>query len=104
VLEEQAYRVLACRNGAEAVEMAATHAGEIHVLLTDVVMPGMRGHEVADRIAASRPGIRIVFMSGYADESLLGRVAEGTSFLLEKPFSSTALTRKLREALAAEPS
>ena len=104
VLEEQGYRVLASRDGHEALEVADTYEGEIDVLLTDVAMPGLRGHEVADRIAAARPGIRVVFMSGYADETLLGRVAEGDSFLLEKPFSSAALTRKLREALAAGPS
>jgi len=104
VLEEQGYRVLACASGSEAIDVAETHDGEIHVLLTDVVMPGLRGHEVADRIAATRPDIRIVYMSGYADETLLARAAEARSSFLEKPFSSSALTRKLREALAADPS
>ena len=104
VLEEQGYRVLACRGGSEAIELAGAHEGAIHALLTDVVMPGMRGHEVADRIAEARPGIRVVYMSGYADEPMLGRAADGRSFFLEKPFSSAELTRKLREALTAEPS
>jgi two-component system, cell cycle sensor histidine kinase and response regulator CckA len=104
VLEDEGYRVLAARNGHEAIGIAETHDGEIHLLVTDVVMPGLRGHEVADRVAAARPGIRVVYMSGYADETLLGRAAEGGSFVLEKPFSSAELTRKLREALAAEPS
>jgi PAS domain S-box-containing protein len=99
VLEQHGYRVLESRNGHEAIGIAETHEGEIDVLLTDVVMPGLRGHEVADRIAATRPGIAVVYMSGYADEALLGRAAEGGSYFLEKPFSNAALARKLREAL-----
>jgi PAS domain S-box-containing protein len=101
VLEQHGYRVLESRNGHEAIGIAETHDGEIHVLLTDVVMPGLRGHEVADRVAATRPGIQVVFMSGFADEALLGRAATGGSHFLEKPFSSAALAAKLREALAS---
>ncbi len=102
VLEQRGYTVLECRNGHEAIGLAETHEGDIDLLLTDVVMPGMRGHEVADRVAATRPEIRVVYMSGYADEALLGRAAEGGSHLLEKPFSNDALARKVREALEAE--
>jgi PAS domain S-box-containing protein len=102
VLEQRGYEVLEARNGHEAIGIAETHDGDIHLLLTDVVMPGMRGHEVADRVAASRPEIRVVYMSGYADEALLGRAAEGGSHLLEKPFSNDALARKVREALEAD--
>ena len=102
VLEQRGYRVLESRNGNEAIGIAETHEGEIHLLLTDVVMPGMRGHEVADHVAASRPEIRVVYMSGYADEALLGRAADGRSQFLEKPFSNDALARKVREALEAD--
>jgi CheY-like chemotaxis protein len=102
VLEQRGYRVLESRNGNEAIGIAETHEGEIHLLLTDVVMPGMRGHEVADHVAASRPEIRVVYMSGYADEALLGRAADGRSQFLEKPFSNDALGRKVREALEAD--
>jgi PAS domain S-box-containing protein len=102
VLEQHGYRVLESRNGHEAIGVAETHEGEIDVLLTDVVMPGLRGHEVADRVAATRPGIRVVYMSGYADETLLGRAADGRSSFLEKPFSNDALARRVREALGAD--
>jgi two-component system cell cycle sensor histidine kinase/response regulator CckA len=102
VLEQRGYTVLESRNGHEAVGIAETHDGDIQLLLTDVVMPGMRGHEVADRVAATRRDIRVVYMSGYADEALLGRAADGGSHLLEKPFSNEALARKVREALEAD--
>src|SRR5206468_2273762 len=72
VLERHGYIVLEASNGHEAIGVAETHDGDIHLVLTDVVMPGLRGHEVADRIAASRPAVRVIFMSGYADEALLG--------------------------------
>jgi CheY-like chemotaxis protein len=99
VLEQHGYRVLESRNGHEAIGIAETHEGAIDVLLTDVVMPGLRGHEAADRIALSRPGIPVVYMSGYADEALLGRAADGGSRFLEKPFSNDALARKIAEAV-----
>jgi PAS domain S-box-containing protein len=101
VLEQRGYRVLESRNGHEAIGIAETHEGPIDLLLTDVVMPGLRGHEVADRVAATRPAIRVVYMSGYADDALLGRAAGGGSHFLEKPFSGAALARKVREALTA---
>jgi PAS domain S-box-containing protein len=106
VLEQHGYVVLACHDGRQAIELAENYDGDIHVLLTDVVMPGLRGHEVADAVAATRPGIRVVYMSGYADETLLGRAADGRSTFLEKPFSNAALARRVREALgtAAPPS
>jgi hypothetical protein len=101
VLEQHGYEVLESRNGHEAIGIAETHDGAIDVLLTDVVMPGLRGHEVADRISATRPGIVVVYMSGYADEALLGRTSEERSHFLEKPFTNAALARALREALGS---
>jgi PAS domain S-box-containing protein len=101
VLEQHGYQVLESRNGHEAIGIAETYEGAIDVLLTDVVMPGLRGHEAADRIALSRPGIPVVYMSGYADEALLGRAADGGSHFLEKPFSNDALARRIGEALEA---
>ena len=102
VLEQRGYVVLETRNGLEAIGVAEMHDGDIDLLLTDVVMPGMRGHEVADRVAANRPGIRVLYMSGYADEALLGRAADGRSHFLENPFSNDALARTVREALEAD--
>lgn len=68
-LETHGYQVLAARDGEEALRRCEAHAGPIHLLLTDVVLPGMNGRLVADRIAALRPGIRVLFMSGYTDDA-----------------------------------
>ena len=99
VLERQGYTVLACADGAAAIATAAAESRPIDLLLTDVVMPGMRGYEVARHVAASRPKIRILFMSGYAEETLAGRPALSEHALIEKPFAVDALTRRVREAL-----
>ena len=101
MLERQGYTVLACADGAAAVATAAAESRPIDLLLTDVVMPGMRGYEVARHVAASRPKIRILFMSGYAEETLVGRPALSEHALIEKPFAVDALTRRVREALDA---
>jgi nitrogen-specific signal transduction histidine kinase/CheY-like chemotaxis protein len=101
VLERQGYTVLACADGAEAVALAEQDDRLIDLLLTDVVMPGLRGYEVARLVAASRPEIKILFMSGYAEEALVGRPALSASALIEKPFAVDALARRVREALEA---
>ena len=74
---------------------------QIHLLLTDVVMPGMRGYDVAPAVAATRPEIKILYMSGYAEEALVGRPAFADHALIEKPFAVDALARRVREALEA---
>ena len=79
VLERQGYTVLACAHGAEAVELSQSHDGRIDLLLTDVVMPGLRGYEVAQKVVAGRPEIKILYMSGYAEEALVGRAREPTA-------------------------
>ena len=99
VLERCGYTVLSCANGADAVELAAGHSDPIHLLLTDVVMPGLRGHEVAEHVVASRPEIKVLYMSGYADEALLGAAAIAGPALIEKPFAVDTLARRVREAL-----
>jgi CheY-like chemotaxis protein len=102
MLERSGYQVLAAANGHEAVDMVTSRPGQVDVLLTDVVMPKMLGREVADRISAAVPRVRVVFMSGYT-EGLLnaqGALEPGVN-LIEKPFSKTALLTKLREVLAA---
>jgi CheY-like chemotaxis protein len=99
VLERAGYTVLACADGAEALAVAERHEEPIHLLLTDVVMPGLRGHEVARRVAASRPEIKVLYMSGYADEALLAPSAIDHEALIEKPFAVENLTRRVREAL-----
>jgi nitrogen-specific signal transduction histidine kinase/CheY-like chemotaxis protein len=99
VLERQGYTVLPCANGMEAVALAEENDRSIDLLLTDVVMPGMRGYEVAKRVADTRPEIKILYMSGYAEEALVGRPAIGGSVLIEKPFAVDALARQVRETL-----
>jgi CheY-like chemotaxis protein len=99
VLERQGYTVLACADGPAAVALAAAESRKIDLLLTDVVMPGMRGYEVARLVSQSRPEIRVLFMSGYAEEALVGRAALADHPLIEKPFAVDALTRRVRETL-----
>ncbi len=96
----QGYQVLAARNGAEALELAGAHPGPIHLVLTDVIMPGMSGRELADRLEADRPGIRVLFASGYTDAAVLEQNAlkPGARFL-QKPFQLHELAKKVREAL-----
>jgi PAS domain S-box-containing protein len=99
-LEQRGYRVLEARNGAEALELAAAHAGPIHLLVTDIVMPGMRGRELAEKLCSARPQAKVLYVSGYTDGSILenGELGPGAAFL-EKPFSSDALARKVRQVL-----
>ena len=93
--------MLACADGEEAVALAERDDRTIDLLLTDVVMPGLRGYEVARLVAASRPEIKILYMSGYAEEALVGRPALAANALIEKPFAVDALARRVREALEA---
>ena len=102
MLERAGYRVLAAEGGEEALALAAAHDGPIDVLLTDVVMPGVSGQQLAARLMASRPEIRVLFISGYTEDAIAnhGVLRPGTAFL-EKPFGSAELARKLREVLDA---
>jgi YesN/AraC family two-component response regulator len=92
--------VLEARDGREAIAKAEKHAGRIHLLLTDVVMPHMSGREVAQRLALTRPDTRVLFMSGHADEAVArhGVLADGAAFL-QKPIMPRMLTLKVREIL-----
>jgi PAS domain S-box-containing protein len=100
ILEDAGYSVLEARDGQEAVTLAGAHAGPIHLLLSDVVMPGMMGGETAARVRQLRPEVRVLFMSGHADDPAVeSGEAHGDAPLLAKPFSPTALTARVREAL-----
>jgi PAS domain S-box-containing protein len=100
VLSDQGYKVLATSNGAEALRVCREHSDPIHLLLTDVVMPGMSGRELAAQIALLRPETKILYMSGYTDEAIVhhGLLKPGIA-LLQKPFSTIELAHKLREML-----
>jgi PAS domain S-box-containing protein len=100
LLEDEGYRVLAASNGQEALEISRRHAGVIDLLLTDVVMPGLSGREVAERVALQRPGTRTLYISGYTADAIVHHgVADMSSVLLHKPFTSEALSFKVRELL-----
>jgi two-component system cell cycle sensor histidine kinase/response regulator CckA len=100
MLEGSGYAVISAADGAEALRLSGDFDGKIDLLVTDVVMPGMSGQEVARRIARDRPATRTLFVSGYNEEAIQqhGVLAHGAAFL-EKPFSSAELARKAREAL-----
>ncbi len=100
-LLRRGYRVLVVQNGAEAVEQSRAYPGQIHLLLTDVVMPVMGGVRAADTIKAERPGIRVLFVSGYSEESLFREGADEGVHFLGKPFTPQELDRKVREVLDA---
>ncbi len=96
------YRIIEARNGAEALEAARRHGEQIHLVVTDVVMPGMGGRELVERLAKDHPGVRVLYMSGYANDAVMPHgIVEPGMALLQKPFSLLALTRKVREVLDA---
>lgn len=100
VLQASGYTVLEAADGPAALRLAGEHAGPIHLLLTDVFMPGMNGLEVADRVVALRPEIRTVYVSGYTEEAVThhARLDPGAEFL-RKPFLPRTLVRTVREEL-----
>jgi CheY-like chemotaxis protein len=104
ILEKIGYRVLEARHGEEAMDLCERYEGKIDLLVTDVVMPRMGGTELYERLAALRPGIRVLYVSGYAEEREGPRRPDAPEpgFLL-KPFTPELLLRKVRELLAALP-
>ena len=100
VLSSRSYRVLTARDGEEALSIARVHPAEIHLTVTDVVLPAMSGKEVARRLRETRPGLKVLFMSGYAEEQVVHRgVVEEDVAFLAKPFTPAALAEKVRLVL-----
>ena len=100
VLEQEGYEVLACGHPADAIELSRRRGGRIDLLLTDVVMPGMNGREMAERIHEFLPQLRVVFMSGYTEHALTHEGQVDPKFeYLQKPFTLNALTQKVAKVL-----
>jgi two-component system cell cycle sensor histidine kinase/response regulator CckA len=99
-LRAQGFVVLEAGDGIEALEVARQHSGEIHILVTDVVMPRLGGKELAERLVAERPQIKVLFASGYTRNAIVhqGVLEQGTQFL-QKPYVPASLTKKVREVL-----
>lgn len=104
MLERMGYTVLAARNPGEAIRLAEAHAGAIHLLMTDVIMPEMNGRDLAEHLLSLYPDLKRLFMSGYTADVVAhhGVVDEGVQFI-QKPFSITDLAAKLRQALWLGP-
>jgi CheY-like chemotaxis protein len=100
ILEGHGYRVMEAAGGNEAIEISDRRPDPIHLLVTDVVMPGMNGRQLAESLVAARPGLRVLYMSGYTDDVIAHRgVLDKGTLLLAKPFTVQALIRHVREAL-----
>ena len=103
VLEREGYEVLACADPVEGIDVCLRHPEKIDLLLTDVMMPGMNGWEMANRVHEIRPQLRVLFMSGYTEHVLLhdGEVEPHLEYL-QKPFTLETLTRKLAHVLGKQ--
>jgi two-component system cell cycle sensor histidine kinase/response regulator CckA len=102
-LQRLGYRVLAAANSEEALAEAAKHAGTIHLLLTDVVMPGESGRQLARRLEEVRPGLRTLYVSGYTDATIMDQsILERGHHYLQKPFTPTVLARRVRKVVDSE--
>jgi len=103
-LSARGYQVLDASDGQQALEIAAAHAGKIQLLITDVVMPRLSGRELAARLTAARPDLKVLYISGYTDDSVFRHgVLQGGMDFLQKPFNLKALAAKIREVLERIP-
>jgi CheY-like chemotaxis protein len=104
VLNQCGYVVLEAKHALDAMVLQSQHRGEIDLLLTDVIMPGMGGRDLARRMVHTRPGIQVLYMSGYTDDAIFQHgVLEPGTHLLQKPFKPIVMARKVRELLDARP-
>jgi CheY-like chemotaxis protein len=103
-LEGVGYKVLEAGSGKDALQRAKDFDGTIHLLLTDVVMPGMSGPELAEQLALRRPGIKVLFTSGYTDDAIARQgILDSKVAFIQKPYRPRALAKKIREVLRDGP-
>jgi two-component system, cell cycle sensor histidine kinase and response regulator CckA len=103
-LEMQGYAVLEASHAVAALEIGRRHGGPIHLMITDVVMPGLGGRELAAQMATVRPESKVLYVSGYTDDAVVSHgVISGDMPFLEKPFTAGDLARKVREVLDRPP-
>jgi two-component system, cell cycle sensor histidine kinase and response regulator CckA len=96
-LEARGYQVLEAANGEAALAVANGHQKNLHLVITDVVMPGLSGHELAQQLLAARPEMKVLYLSGYAQDAF--SAADAHKAFLQKPFTLQSLARKVREVL-----
>jgi CheY-like chemotaxis protein len=102
VLRRHGYIVLEARHGVDALRVAERHRDDIHLMVTDVVMPHMSGRDLAERLSSVRPKMKVLFMSGYTDHAVMHRdLTPGTAYI-QKPFTPEVFARKVRTVLDAE--
>ena len=103
ILELSGYVVLEASSPGDAIHLFESHEGEIHLLLTDVVMPGMSGRDLSERLQPGRPDMKVLYMSGYDEEAIVdhGILNPGTHYI-PKPFSPASMTKKIREVLGSD--
>ena len=100
VLQRSGYQVIEAANGEEALSLSRGHPGEIQLLVTDMVMPGMGGRQVAEALEGQRPAMRVLYLSGYTENAIAQRGTLGAELpFLQKPFTMEALLRKVRQVL-----
>jgi two-component system cell cycle sensor histidine kinase/response regulator CckA len=101
MLVQNGFGVLEARDGREALRVCEAHPDPIQLVLTDLVMPHMKGAELAERLRRKRPSLRILLMSGYTDEPIVQRLSQDSMAFLPKPFTSVELVEKVRQVLDA---
>ena len=100
ILRERGYVVIEAADGIEALRLAENHAGQLHLILTDIVMPGMSGKNLVSNLETARPGIKSLYMSGYTEGTIVHQgVLDSNVAFIQKPFTSKDLVRKVREVI-----
>ncbi len=99
ILTAYGYKVLEADHGKAALHVAEECGGPIHLLVTDIIMPGMSGPQLTDRLCAARCGLKVLYLSGHTDSAIRQSVLQSDAAFLQKPFTPTALAQKVREVL-----